>query len=317
VSVSTTTAPGEVVLLVDGETRVLTDFSHFLQENVTIREPLETVATAPDGYPVHGWVVRPDGPGPHPILLQIHGGPHWHHTPTVFDEAQIYAEAGYAVALCNPRGSLGYGPAHSEAIDDKVGTVDADDLLAFVDHVAALPGMDPDRVGIMGGSYGGTMTSLLIGRTDRFTAAISERAVNDHVLALATSDLGWMGDPRPHGESLDRLVEQSPITYADRVTTPTLIVHSEQDFRCSFEQAQVLYTALLARNVPTALLVFPGESHNLTRSGQPRHRVQRFEHVLHWWARYLPTERNPLKDGNPYAGFSDRECRADKDQVTT
>ncbi|SEP44588.1 S9 family peptidase [Amycolatopsis saalfeldensis] len=315
VSVSTTTSPGEVVLHVDGKTRALTNFSGLLSESLAIREPEEIIATASDGYPVHGWVVRPGGPGPHPVLLHIHGGPHWHHTSAVFDEAQVYAEAGYAVALCNPRGSLGYGPEHSEAIDDKLGTVDADDLLAFVEQVAALPGMDTGRVGIMGGSYGGTMTSLLIGRTDRFAAAISERATNDQVLFVGTSDVGWLADPRPHGESLDRLVEQSPMSYVDRITTPTLIVHSEKDLRCSFAQAQVFYAALLARNVPTALLIFPGENHNLTRSGQPRHRVERFRHVLDWWARYLPTERNPLLEGNPYAGFPAGESIVDRKSV--
>lgn len=306
VCASTATSPGEVILLVDGKVRVLTDFSHALRERVDVREPEEVVATAPDGYPVHGWVVKPDGPGPHPVVLQIHGGPHWHHSPTVFDEAQVYAAAGYAVAMCNPRGSMGYGPAHSEAIDDAQGTVDADDLLAFAEHVASMPGMDPDRLGVMGGSYGGSMTTLLVGKTDRFTAAISERAVNDKAIHMATSDLGWATAASSLEQEPGRVAEQSPIAYVDQITAPTLIVHSENDLRCPFEQAQLLYSALLVRDVPTALLIFPGENHNLTRSGQPRHRVQRFEHVLQWWARYLPTERNLLRDDNPYAAHSSR-----------
>jgi dipeptidyl aminopeptidase/acylaminoacyl peptidase len=299
-AVATEQSPGEIILIAGAKRRILTDFAKPLRERFHILPPLEVVATAPDGYPVHGWVVKPEGSGPHPVLLHIHGGPHWRHTAALFDEAQVYAEAGYAVAMCNPRGSMGYGVAHSEAIDDKFGTVDADDALAFVESVASAPDLDTTRVGVMGGSYGGFLTSWLVSHTDRFTAAISERAANNPITMLGTSDLGWMSDPRPRGLSLDLLAAQSPMTFADRIRTPTLIIHQENDRRCPLEQAQQLYAALRVRGVETALLLFPGEDHNLTRSGQPRHRVQRFEAILHWWAKHLPTERNLPAASNPF-----------------
>ena len=135
----------------------------------------ERTATAPDGYPVHGWVTAARGPGPHPVLLTIHGGPFAQYGWTFFDEAQVYVSAGYAVVQCNPRGSAGYGQAHGRAHPGAWGRVDADDVLALLDAALEDPALDADRVGVMGGSYGGYLTTLLLGRTTRFAAAI-ERA---------------------------------------------------------------------------------------------------------------------------------------------
>ena len=151
----------------------------------------ERTATAPDGYPVHGWVTTPPGPGPHPVLLTIHGGPFAQYGWVLFDETQTYVSAGYAVVQCNPRGSSGYGAAHGRAIRGAFGDRDAADVLAFLDAALEDPALDGDRVGIMGGSYGGYLTTLLIGRTTRFAAAISERAFNDPVSFVGSSDIGW------------------------------------------------------------------------------------------------------------------------------
>jgi dipeptidyl aminopeptidase/acylaminoacyl peptidase len=170
-----------------------------------------------------------------------------------------------------------------------MGTVDADDVLAFLDHVLAddeLP-TDGERVGVMGGSYGGYMTALLTTRTDRFAAAIVERGYLDATSFVGSSDIGWFFPEQYHG-SPEGMREQSPMGAVEQVITPTLVIHSESDWRTPIEQGQRWFTALRARGVRTELLIFPAESHELSRSGRPRHRQQRFEHILRWWAEHLP-----------------------------
>ncbi|MET0227960.1 MAG: prolyl oligopeptidase family serine peptidase, partial [Actinomycetes bacterium] len=146
---------------------------------------------------------------------------------------------------------------------------------------------DGDRVGVMGGSYGGFMTSWLVSHTDRFRAGISERACNAFDSFEGSSDIGWDFVPLYIGTDPDRILAQSPLSYVDQIRTPMLLIHSEQDWRCPVEQAQRLFVALKKRKVPVELLLFPGEGHELTRSGLPSHRVARFEAVLDWWRRHL------------------------------
>ena len=252
----------------------------------------ERTATAPDGYPVHGWVTTPPGPGPHPVLLSIHGGPFAQYGWTLFDETQTYVSAGYAVVQCNPRGSSGYGSAHGRAIRGGFGELDAADVLAFLDAALEDPRLDADRVGVMGGSYGGYLTTVLIGRTNRFAAAVSERAFLDPVSFAGSSDIGWSFPEQYLGTDPARIAAQSALTGAAGITTPTLVIHSEEDSRCPLEQGARLYVELKRRGVPSELLLFPGEGHELSRSGRPRHRLARLEHVLRWWARWLPTPQN-------------------------
>jgi dipeptidyl aminopeptidase/acylaminoacyl peptidase len=284
---------GELIAITPGRRRLLTGFGRRLGETGRVHRMRERTATAPDGYPVHGWVTVPPGPGPHPVLLTIHGGPFAQYGWTLFDETQTYVSAGYAVVQCNPRGSSGYGAAHGRAIRGAFGERDADDVLAFLDAALDDPELDADRVGIMGGSYGGYLTTLLIGRTSRFAAAISERAFLDPVSFGGSSDIGWCFPDQYLGTDPDRISAQSALAAAGTITTPTLVVHSEEDWRCPVEQGARLYVELKRRGVPTELLLFPGEGHELSRSGRPRHRLARFEHVLRWWARWLPTPANP------------------------
>ncbi|WP_461024394.1 S9 family peptidase [Thalassiella azotivora] len=285
-------APG-----LDGAPRRLTDVGAALRAQTSLRPLVEVDLTADDGYPLHGWVVLPDperyGPGPHPVLLDVHGGPYGDYGWGLFDEAQVYAGAGYAVVLANPRGSAGYGEAHGRVIRGAMGGRDADDLLQLLDGVLTgdLP-LDAGRVGVMGGSYGGYMTAWLTTRTDRFVAAVVERGYLDPVSFVGSSDIGWFFPAQYHGDG-DGLRDQSPMTYVDRVTTPTLVIHSEADWRTPVEQGQRWFTALQLQGVESELLLFPGEGHELTRSGRPRHRVARFEHLLRWWARHLPTAPRP------------------------
>jgi dipeptidyl aminopeptidase/acylaminoacyl peptidase len=285
----TPTSFGEVFAgPVGGPLTARTSFAAHLTGSATPIGRTELTTTAHDGYPVHGWLVTPTTAPPrtsgHPVVLLIHGGPYTQYSGNLFDEAQVLAGAGYAVVMGNPRGGSGYGAAHGRAVKEAIGTVDVADLTALLDHALTRPELDGDRVGVQGGSYGGLMTTWLVAHSDRFAAAISERAVNAWDSFAGTSDIGWFfGDEYVGAHA----AEQSPLTHADRIRTPTLVIHSERDFRCPLEQGQRLFARLKRTGVPTKLLIFPGEGHELTRAGQPRHRVQRFEHILDWWATYL------------------------------
>jgi len=284
---------GELIAISPGSRRLLTAFGQRLGETGRLHRMREQTAAAPDGYPVHGWVTTPRGPGPHPVLLTIHGGPFAQYGWSLFDETQVYVSAGYAVVQCNPRGSSGYGSAHGRAIRGGFGELDAEDVLAFLDAALEDPQLDAERVGVMGGSYGGYLTALLIGRTSRFAAAITERAFLDPVSFVGSSDIGWSFPDQYLGTDPERLAAQSAMTTARSITTPTLVVHSEEDWRCPVEQGARLYVELKRRGVPSELLLFPGEGHEMSRSGRPKHRLARFEHVLRWWARWLPTPDDP------------------------
>ena len=278
--VATIAGPADWGELYAGERR-LTDFS----AGFAALEQTELTATAPDGYPVHGWIVRPEGPGPHPVLLMIHGGPYTQYGWRLFDESQVYAGAGYAVVFGNPRGSSGYGEEHGRAIRGNVGEASAVDLMALLDTALKAPDLDGDRVGVLGGSHGGFMTTWLSAHHgDRFKAAVSERAVNSIDSFVGSADFGFMFADWLYRQDFDR---QSPLTYADRISVPMLIIHSEQDWRTPLEQAQRLFVALRKRGAPAELLLFPGEGHEMSRSGRPSHRLARFDAILDWFARHL------------------------------
>ena len=290
VVVATPDSAGEVVL-VGADLR--TDFGADLRA-AGIRPLREIHGTSPDGYPVHGWLALPEGEGPHPVILSVHGGPFMYYGWGLFDEAQVYASAGYAVVLSNPRGSAGYGHDHGTALLGNLGSVDADDVLALLDAALELPECDAERVGVMGGSYGGFMTTWLAAyHGHRFRAAWSERAVNAWDSFAGSSDIGWWFADVYAGADPDTQRAVSPLTYADKISIPFAVVHSEQDWRCPLEQAQRLFVALKRNGTPTELLLFPGEGHELTRSGRPRHRRQRFDAVLDWWDRHLGESVGP------------------------
>lgn len=254
-----------------------------------VAEPVEHDITGRDGYPIHGWVATPDGDGPFPVILQIHGGPYAQYGIHVFDETQVLVDAGYAVVYCNPRGSAGYGLAHGRSIRQRMGTDDFADVIDFLDGVTARDGrLDAARVGVMGGSYGGYLTAWTIAHDHRFAGAIVERGFLEPLSFQGTSDIGSFFGDEYVGTDPAQIAAQSPFAVVGNVTTPTLVMHSELDYRCPLEQATRYYTALKRQGTEAEMLIFPGENHELTRSGQPRHRVERFAAVLDWWSRYLP-----------------------------
>ncbi|WP_394768445.1 prolyl oligopeptidase family serine peptidase [Lacisediminihabitans sp.] len=290
---------GDLGVLAGGVLTAITDFSARLRETGVIGAR-EITVSARDGYPVHGWVVEPEGEGPHPVLLTIHGGPFAQYENSFLDESQVYADAGYAVVLCNPRGSAGYGEQHGRAIRQQMGTLDYTDVIDFLDGaIAQTPGLDADRVGIMGGSYGGYLTAWTIAHDHRFAAAIVERGYLDPEQFIGTSDIGSFFSDEYTGIDPERIRAQSPQAVVRQVTTPTLVIHSADDLRCPLSQGERYYAELARNGVETELLVFPGENHELSRSGRPRHRLQRFEAILDWWAKHLPSGANSRDQADP------------------
>ena len=227
-----------------------------------------------------------------PALVNIHGGPHAQYGDRFFDEFLVYAGAGYAVIYANPRGSMGSTEAFSRAITGDWGGGDAADILAIVeDALGRYPIIDPKRVGIMGGSYGGYLTGSIVTQTDRFVAACSERALNSFASFAGTSDIGFWFSTGELGVSpyddADIAARHSPLSFASRITTPMLIIHSEQDLRCPIEQAEQLHVALLLAGKISRFVRFSDADHELSRTGRPRQRLERFRHILDWFEPYL------------------------------
>ena len=288
-------------LYAGAEGRRLTNVGDAFTNGRELAEPERFTAVSEDGYEVDAWIVRPPGfeaGARYPALLTIHGGPFSQYGTGFFDEFQVMAAGGYVVLFSNPRGGSGYSEEHGRAIRGPVGdagpgwgTRDYEDVMAVVDTaLERFDFIDPERLGVIGGSYGGFMTSWIVGHTQRFKAAISERAVNNLVSMFGSSDLFWVFERQfggPLWENVDAYLERSPSTYAQAIETPVLVLHSENDLRCNIEQGEFLFTLLRLLGKEVELLRFPGESHELTRGGSPRHRVLRFEAVLEWFDRYL------------------------------
>ena len=264
-------------------------------------EPERFTARSEDGTEVEAWVVRPAGfeeGKRYPVLLSIHGGPFAQYATSFFDEFQVYAGAGYAVVFANPRGSSGYSEEWGRAIRGPLdgagpgwGSVDYEDLMAVMDEaLERFDFLDPERMGVLGGSYGGYMTSWIVGHTNRFKAACSERAVNNLYTAAGSSDVFWAFKGYfgafAH-EATQEWLDHSPAVYAEKIETPLLILHSDGDLRCPVEQAEHLFIIMRLLGKEVEFVRFAGESHELSRSGSPVHRVQRFEVLLDWFDRYL------------------------------
>ena len=241
-----------------------------------------------------GYVMKPADFDPnktYPGILTVHGGPRTTFGPTFFHESQMFANMGYFVFFTNPRGSDGRGNAFTD-IFGKYGTIDYDDLMKFTDVVLEkYPAIDRDRVGVTGGSYGGFMTNWIVGHTDRFACAATQRSISNWISFYGTSDIGmFFTEDQIHGnifDSVEKLWEHSPLKYVKNVVTPTLFIHSDEDFRCPMEQATQFYTAMVDRGVEARFVMFHGENHELSRSGKPKHRVRRLEEITNWMELYL------------------------------
>ena len=277
--------------------RRLTDHNRDLLTTVSFTAPEEIVVPSPtDGLAIQGWLLKPPGfrnNERYPLILQIHGGPHAMYGHAPFHELQLMAACGYLVLYTNPRGSSGYGEEFTGITRGRWGESDMPDVMAVLDTVIARGYVDERRLGVTGGSYGGFLTNWIVGHTDRFRAAVTQRCVSNFLSFYGTSDIGatfgeYEFGGTPWGEP-DLLRRHSPITYVDRMTTPLLIIHNEGDLRCPIEQAEQLFVALKRLGRETAFIRIPEEDHNLSRSGKPSRRLARLHHLIGWFDTHLAT----------------------------
>jgi dipeptidyl aminopeptidase/acylaminoacyl peptidase len=289
---ATTTDPGNVCIgEVGGPMRKASCLNDELLASRFIAAPERVEFTGADGWAIEGWLMKPRGFDPAkkwPLVLEIHGGPHTAYGHSFFHEFHVLAGRGYAVLLTNPRGSHAYGQRFVEACVGDWGGKDYEDLMAGVDHALALGWVDPKRLYVTGGSYGGFMTNWIVGHTDRFRAAVTQRSISNNISAFGTSDIGWhfweheMGDATPW-QGGEKLIFRSPLTYVTNVKTPLLILHAERDLRCPIEQAEQLFTALKVLGKEAVFVRFPEDNHDLTRGGKPKHRVEHARRIADWF----------------------------------
>lgn len=284
----------ELYSLDNGEEKQLTHFNDWVLEEKKVSIPERLSFTVEDNIIIEGWVLKPvdyKESEKYPAIFDIHGGPKTAYGEVFFHEMQYWANEGYVVFFCNPRGSDGRGNQFAD-IRGKYGTIDYDDLMKFTDIVLEkYPCIDKDRVGVTGGSYGGFMTNWIIGHTNRFKAAASQRSISNWISKFATTDIGYYfvddQNSATPWSSYEKLWFHSPMKYADKVTTPTLFIHSEEDYRCWLPEGIQMFTSLKYHGVESRLCMFKGESHELSRSGKPKHRIKRLEEITNWFNEHL------------------------------
>ncbi len=248
------------------------------------------------GYDLRGWVLLPDGFSPkktYPAVLDVHGGPRCAYGETFFHEMQVWVARGFVVFFTNIKGSDGRGDAFADIRADYGGT-DFRNLMDFTDAVlAAYPNIDRTKLCETGGSYGGFMTNWIIGHTDRFCCAASQRSISNWVSMSFISDIGTFFGPDQCGaeglygeDNTAKLWKHSPLAYAKNVKTPTLFIHSEEDYRCPLPEGMQMMQALAANGVETRMVIFKGENHELSRSGKPKHRVRRLREITEWFEKH-------------------------------
>lgn len=259
---------------------------------------------------IDGWVLLPENfekASPterFPLILDVHGGPRTVYGEVYYHEMQLWANMGYVVAFCNPRGSDGRGDEFAD-IRGKYGEIDYEDIIEFLDAVLqAYPQVDAKRLGVTGGSYGGYMTNRITTLTDRFAAAATQRSISNWLSFYGNSDIGYYFATDQNNcdtfsdEGFMQMWNHSPMKYVNNVTTPTLIIHATNDFRCPLEQGYQWFTALKDRGVASEIVVFHNETHELSRSGKPKARIERLTRITNWFERYLkPVSRKLLKAG--------------------
>jgi dipeptidyl aminopeptidase/acylaminoacyl peptidase len=290
--VESPTAPIEVHLVATGQ---LTRISDLNTTWVTKAAPVaaETVTvTAQDDVALRGLLYRSPDAATGPLLVRVHGGPHlaW---GTAFDlETQAFVSAGYRVLMPNTRGSAGRGGEFRALTVGEWGGRDHTDLMAFVDDAVHTGVADPGHLYLTGGSYGGFLTNWTLTRTRRFRAAVSERSISNFLSKFGTSDNGYtvnrfeLGGADLFDDTVLSLLDRSPLRHADAITTPLLLVHGENDYRCPIEQSEQLFVALRRLGVSTRFVRFPGESHNLATGGRPDHRIARLTMIINWLAEH-------------------------------
>lgn len=281
--------PGEVYF----NDKKITKFNEDFSKKYKLREPDVIKFKASDGVEVEGFVLKPYNDDKkendkYPAILEIHGGPRTTYGYSFMFEFHLLAYYGHFVIFSNPRGSDGYGFEFANKIVKDYGNRDYLDIMEFVDEVLKRYNeIDEKRIGVTGGSYGGFMTNWIITHTDRFKLALTQRSISNWLSFFGTSDIGWLfGDYEIGQNPIDNLneyIKRSPLFYVKNVKTPLLILHTDKDYRCPLEQAEQFFVALRIYNKDVKLVIIPDESHELSRSGKPKHRVERLYHIVNWF----------------------------------
>ena len=287
--------PGDLFMLTQGAEARVTDLNPWLHDRY-VAEPEQHYFTAPDGWRLEGWVLKPQNHDPnrlYPAVVEIHGGPHAQYGWSFFHELQVLAGQGYVVFYMNPRGSDGYGETFRRSVVRDWAGKDYVDLMSSLDQLIERTGyVDSNRLGVGGGSYGGYMTNWIIGQTDRFSAAVAMRSISNLVSEYAQHDIVLWGVLQlgpPPWPDLDELWRRSPIRYVQNVRTPLLLTAGEMDLRCAMSQSEEMFGALRLLGKTVELVRFPEESHDLSRNGRPDRRVERLKRIAGWYERFLGT----------------------------
>lgn len=274
--------------------RKLSGFNDAVLDDVYVAD-YQKMTIRSEGVDIDGWVLLPkdyDETKTYPAILDIHGGPRTVYGEIFYHEMQYWANEGYFVFFCNPVGGSGRGLKFAD-ITGIYGSIDYKNIMDFTDAVLEkYPQIDPARVGCTGGSYGGYMSNWILGHTDRFACIATQRSISNWISFYGVSDIGYFFVKNQHGqdiyseEGLKALWDLSPLKYINDMKTPTLFIHSNEDYRCPMEQGMQLFTALKEKGVPSRFVYFKGESHELSRSGKPKHRVRRLKEITDWMNTY-------------------------------
>lgn len=295
-AVSNPVFPGELFYyeIATGERNQLTQFNSQFTQEVELVQPTNISYQGKNGLEVYGWLMKPAGyeeGKKYPLLVEIHGGPHAMYANTFFHELQLLAAKGYGVLYVNPRGSHGYSQEFVNAVRGDYGGGDYTDIMDGLDYcLSQYDWIDETRLGVTGGSYGGFMTNWIVGHTNRFKAAVTQRSISNWVSFFGVSDIGYYFTDWQIGKDMldpEKLWEHSPLKYAKNIETPLLILHSEKDFRCPIEQAEQLYITLKSMNKEVGFVRFPDNDHNLSRTGTPNLRIERLNQIVQWFEKYI------------------------------
>lgn len=278
--------PQELYLF-DRKVKRITNFNNYF---LGLPEAENFVFKASDNENVEGWFLSQDNQKK-PTILEIHGGPKTAYGYAFIFEMHLLASSGFNVLFLNPRGSDGYADEFSLKIKEHFGERDYLDIMEGLDYAIKIFPIDNEKLGVTGGSYGGFMTNWIIGHTDRFKAAVTQRSISNQISFFGTSDIGPGFNSDQIGgtpfDSIDRYWEKSPLKHLKNAKTPMLIIHSDEDYRCPVEQAYQLYTSLKYLKKEVRMAIFPGENHELSRSGKPEHRKKRLELIREWFVSHL------------------------------
>jgi dipeptidyl aminopeptidase/acylaminoacyl peptidase len=300
-TLSTQTNIGDIFMVGAGpaQRRQVTRVNDDLFKDVQQSEPEEIWYKSFDGKTIQGWILKPPDFDPskkYPLILEIHGGPHGAYGNTYTHEFQWMAAKGYVVLFTNPRGSTSYGQDFGNIIQYHYPGDDYKDLMAGVDEVLKKGYVDANRLGVTGGSGGGLLTNWTITQTQRFKAAVAQRDIADWYGFWFTADFTlfqptWFR--KAPWEDPQDFAARSPITHVANVTTPTMYVLGDQDYRTPpADGGEMMFRALKYRKIPTVMVRFPRENHELSRSGEPWHRVERLQHIVGWMDQWLQNKKN-------------------------